>query len=301
MKVLCAVDGSEFARWGVEAVGAFTGRLPETVVLLHAMDTSALKAARRTRPSQTTRTLQAFEREGRRLLDRMQQTAKAAVSEATTAPRTKILTALAKGPAAETIVSQAGRKRATLVIVGSRGLSDIQHFLLGSISRRVVALASCPVLVVKRPMRTLERLVLAVDTSKHSRAAVDFLLSGFLPESTHVTLLSVVPPVLTDLAARVLPAGELEQLMAPARIRARELVAQFREFFLKEGYAVSTDVLDGHPSQTIVSFAEKTRADLIVVGSRGLTGSERVLLGSVSESVVKYAPCSVLVVHRSRT
>ena len=57
----------------------------------------------------------------------------------------------------------------------------------------------------------------------------------------------------------------------------------------------------GHPGQEIVKLAESLKADLVVVGSRGLTGTDRYLMGSISDTVVKYAPCSVLVVHHPPT
>ena len=109
-----------------------------------------------------------------------------------------------------------------------------------------------------------------------------------------------MPPVATDIAARVLSAAELEQLAKPVRERASEVVAKFREAFLKDGCSVTTAVLAGHPTQTILDYLEKVRPAMVVMGSRGLTGTERLQLGSVSESVLKYAPCSVLVV-RGRT
>jgi nucleotide-binding universal stress UspA family protein len=55
-----------------------------------------------------------------------------------------------------------------------------------------------------------------------------------------------------------------------------------------------------HVIDTIVKLAAADRSDLLVVGSRGLTKSERLYLGSVSESLLKYAPCSVLIVRGAR-
>ncbi len=296
MKILCAVDGSEFARWGVEALGALSGQSPDTALLLHVTDTTGLKTAARA-ARQTQHSVKAIEREATRLVERMAEVARTAVSEAVTGPRTRIQTLLASGPVADTIVRQASRKRVDLIVMGCRGLSDIQRFLLGSVSRRVVSLASSPVLVVKRPIYELGHVVLAVDGSKSSRAAAVLLGSGLLPLTTRVTVISVVPPVLTDLAAQVLPAQELDALAAPARQQARETVTQARELLIKEGLAVLTDVLEGPPGQSIVRYLEQANPDLVVVGSRGLRGVDRVLLGSVSEAVVKHAPCSVLVVR----
>lgn len=296
MKVLCAVDGSEFSHRAVEALASLVGLGLDEVVLLHVVETGLLPSARAGK-ARVKASLAAVDREAEKLLQRMAATAVAALSQSATAPRTAVRTVLAHGPVAETIVRQAGRRLVDLVMVGSQGLSDIRSFLLGSVSRKVVSLAACPVLVVKRRLPQIARVVLAVDGSKHAKTAADFLRRRLLPESAHLVALSVVPPVVTDLAARVLSQSQMEALTKPLEERASRIVTAFREAFIKEGGAVTTEVLAGSPSQVIVDYARQTRADLVAVGSRGLTGTDRLLLGSVSEGILKYAPCSVLIVR----
>ena len=60
-------------------------------------------------------------------------------------------------------------------------------------------------------------------------------------------------------------------------------------------------MMGGRPDQEIVTLAEEIGADLIVLGSRGLGGVRRALMGSVSDSVVRHAHCPVLVVRRERS
>lgn len=300
MKVLCAIDGSQFSQWSVDALGAFASRPPKTLVLLHVLDTGGLRARGRRERVDLTRSLSAVQREGAQLLRHTAQEARRALGQPADAPATKIETVLAQGRAADTIVRQAARRRADLVVVGSRGLSDISEFLLGSVSRQIVLQAGCPVLVIKRPMPENPRVVLAMNASKHARWAAEFLRDCLLCEETQLTVLSVVPPVATDIAARVLPPDQIERLQKPAHEETQRLLAKLRETFLKDGCAVSTEMLAGHPSQTLVTHLERSHPDLAVVGSRGLAGTERLQLGSVSEALVKYAPCSVLVVKVRR-
>ncbi len=288
MKVLCAVDGSEFSHWGVESLCVLAHQPPRSLNLVHVLDTRGITVKR---------ALPALKEEGTRLLHRIAEAAKAALSQQAAGSVTKIRSILVQGPVAETVVRQARRRRVDLVIVGSRGASDIRGFLLGSVSRRVVAHAPCPVLVVRRRLHEAVRVVLAVDSSQRSKAAARFLLAGIVGEATQVIVLSVVAPVGTDLAARVLTPSELEDLTKPRAEQTRHLVAQYRDMFLKEGCAVRTEVLAGHPSHSIVRYLEEHEVDLVAVGSRGLSGPERSQLGSVSESIIKYAPCSVLVVR----
>ncbi len=300
MKVLCAIDGSQFSQWSIDALGELASHPPKILVLLHVLDTGSLRARGRRERVDLTRSLSAVQHEGAKLLRHMAQEARRALGQPADAPSTKIETVLAQGRAADTVVRQAARRRADLVIVGSRGLSDISEFLLGSVSRQIVVQARCPVMVVKRPLPEAPRVALAMDASKHARAAAEFLRAWLLREETRLTVLSVVPPVATDIAARVLPADQIERLQKPAHEEAQRLLARLRETFLKDGCAVSTEILAGHPTQTLVTHLERTHPDLVVAGSRGLTGTERLQLGSVSEALVKYAPCSVLVVKGRR-
>ena len=65
----------------------------------------------------------------------------------------------------------------------------------------------------------------------------------------------------------------------------------------KEGLEVQTHPVEGDPAEAILDVAEKTNADLIVVGNKGMTGARRFLLGSVPNNVSHHAPCSVIIVR----
>ncbi|MEY4705183.1 MAG: hypothetical protein RL042_1385 [Nitrospirota bacterium] len=300
MQILCAVDGSEFSQWGVQALEALADREPEQVTLLHVVDPSALQAGRGRNPVAEKRALGAMEKAGGILLREAERTARVALGQAATGPRTTFHRTLAHGPLAQTIVRQARRVKADLILIGSRGLSDIQGFLLGSISGQVASITRCSVFVVKQPTPKLTRVILAVDDSKHSRAAARFLRSRILPESATTTILSSAERPVTDLAVRYLSKAQIAELEQPVIDRATKLVTALRGEFLKEGYAVDTDVRMDHVIDTIVKQVEANHADLLVIGSRDLTKSERLHLGSVSESLLRHAPCSVLIVRGTR-
>ena len=65
----------------------------------------------------------------------------------------------------------------------------------------------------------------------------------------------------------------------------------------KEGIEVQSHAVEGDPAEGILSVAEETKADLIVVGNKGMTGARRFLLGSVPNNISHHAPCSVMVVR----
>jgi nucleotide-binding universal stress UspA family protein len=64
-----------------------------------------------------------------------------------------------------------------------------------------------------------------------------------------------------------------------------------------KGVELETYAREGDPAEVIIQVANEQQADLIVVGSRGLTGIQRFLLGSVSSKVSHHAPCSVMIVR----
>lgn len=300
MRILCAVDGSEYSQWGVQALEAFADREPEQVTLLHVVDKPALQSLTGKNPLSERRTLAAMEKAGVILLRDAARSAHVALGQAATAPRTKFQTVLAHGPLANTIVKHARRLKVGLIVMGSRGLSDIQGFLVGSVSRQVASTAACSVLVVKQPMPKLLHVTLAVDDSKPSRAAAKFLRSRILPESATVTILTSVESPVTDFAARYLSESQLAELKQPVMERATALVNALRDDFIKEGYSVVTQIQMNHVIDTIVKYIEANHDQLLVIGARDLTKSERLHLGSVSESLLRHAPCSVLIVRGAR-
>ena len=78
--------------------------------------------------------------------------------------------------------------------------------------------------------------------------------------------------------------------------RAENLVANLKKRLLETGMEANVELLHGTPSDTILKFAKEREADLIVIGSRGLSGIKEFFLGSVSHNVVQRSPIPVLVV-----
>jgi nucleotide-binding universal stress UspA family protein len=294
MRVLCAVDGSKHSRWVEEALQRWSFPQGSGLALLHVVDTAKfrfLKGLGSAAQDAMKRAQIMAEEIGRGLLERMQE----ALRPSWSVVESRII----RGHPAEAIVRMAARRKADLIVMGSRGLTDVRAFLLGSVSRKVVMHADCPVLLIKKRVPVLRRIVVGMDGSKDSWAGVERLLQMPLPEVVQITVVSVVPPLPMDTSEQPLSlSGFLEQLRTPMLKKAQVVAKEAAERIEKAGYMVKTAVVHGHPSHEIVKIAEAERADLVVVGSRGLTGNTRFLMGSVSDGVIKYAPCAVLVVRR---
>jgi len=199
------------------------------------------------------------------------------------------------------------KQQADLVVVGSRGLSGVKRFLLGSVSEGVLHVAPCSVLIsrgrgkgrVEKPAQGL-RILVAVDESERALAAARWLRAMRLPEA-EVTILHVVRPpedCTPQLLALKAPRFR-ESAQAVIRMtneRGRQVLKLARKALAHRGLTIHPVLVEGHAAEEIIQAATRTQADLVILGSRGMTGLKGAFLGSVSRRVARHAPCSVLVV-----
>jgi len=285
MRIICAVDGSEYSDWGVQTLQALAERQPKHVALVHVIDKRSLAIGNRSTTAVDKRALKA--KAGQLILSNAERSARVALGQAATGSRTVFNGVVAYGPIALTIAREAHRSKADLVLMGSRGLSDIKGFLLGSIARRVASMAPCSVLVVKDRLSAFNRVTLAIDDSKPSRVAARFLRSNMPSESTTVTILSSAESPVSDLAARYLSASQVAALMQPVVERTTQLVNSFRDDFIKEGWTAITTVKMDHVIDTIIRHVEADHTDLLVVGSRPLSKHERLVWATSKETTLR--------------
>ena len=146
------------------------------------------------------------------------------------------------------------------------------------------------------------RILFATDGAKQSDAAIEMLRYFALKDGDEIKIVSVVDmavPMAIDIYGGYLP--DTAELEKSARENASKLLERTEQRIrsLVEGnnVAISSEVLFGTPESRIVETAEAIHPDLIVLGSHGYSRWERLLLGSVSDSVVHHAPCSVLIVR----
>lgn len=148
------------------------------------------------------------------------------------------------------------------------------------------------------------KILLAADGSTFSKAAISMLPDMVAkPESASIKIISVYEhpnPMGTEpFAISAEYYNELEQIRKKSAYHIVEnAAAQILNLFPNAKPDLTTCVAIGSPSQIIVETADEWKADLIVVGSHGYGFWSRVLLGSVSNSVVQHAHCSVLVVRK---
>lgn len=139
------------------------------------------------------------------------------------------------------------------------------------------------------------KILLAVDDSECSREAVKQASAYFNPQTTQIKILHVISPPYYSTPPQMARgyAPEMEEL--EKNVTAE--MEHFAEILRNAGFAVDCAVETGEVRSMIIDFAANWGADLIIMGSRGYKGLTRLLLGSVAESVVRHAHCSVLVVR----
>ena len=138
-------------------------------------------------------------------------------------------------------------------------------------------------------------LLVAVDNSEHSKAALNEVGRVPWPESTAITLLSVVRNDVFVYADFYVPAmTAIEGLSAEDRRRAETYLGEQARVLAPR--KVATRVETGDARTVICDVAKEIGADWVIVGSHGRRGFEKLVLGSVASHVVTHAPCSVLVV-----
>ena len=294
MKLLCAFDGSRYSQWALDWIPRLSSPDECALLLAHAVDMTQFKPLPKLDVKTRSALVDVMEcsfESAARLLEWAEVKASVRWGDV----RAKLL----RGSPAEAIARLAKREQADLLVVGSRGVTEFQPMLLGSVSRKLLMQAPCPVFVVKKPAHRLQRVVLGADGSIESWEAVAWLKR--LPEHIRpaVTVATVIPPF--PLESLRVPARALavsDQIEGALRREAQKLAARVAGTLRKARFSAKGLVLSGPPGAELVKLAKCERAELIVVGSRSGRSTHEYFMGSVADTVVKHATCSVLVYRR---
>jgi len=194
------------------------------------------------------------------------------------------------GNVTETILQTATEEQCDLIVLGSRGLSGFKRLMIGSISNAVTAKAQCPVLVIKQPplaALSWRRVLAATGGSPWSDAAVDHAIELASAHQLVVCLLYVEPrrPRRADSLSGL--TSDAKNVLALAEARAAAA-----------GVPYEAKLAHGDVTTMILDTATQQQCDVIVLGSRGLTGFKRLMLGSISNAVAATASVPVLIVKR---
>ena len=178
------------------------------------------------------------------------------------------------------IVNEAIKNQTDVIVMGRRGYTGLKRVMMGSNTAKVIGYAKCNILIVP-PMALIEgrKILVAVDGSRHGDIAAHAAAQMAKYFHAPVLLVSVV----------------YSEMKKSRHAETVEIIKRVESFMNKEGVSVEVEILGGKPAQAIIEVANNKGVDLIVVGSHGRTGLDKMLMGSVSDRVIGHAECAVLV------
>lgn len=210
-----------------------------------------------------------------------------------------ITTKVESGAIAQELLNGAFDWQPDFVVVGTNDRKGLENLLLGSVSQKVVEGAHCPVIIARKSTSDVRNILVAVDNSECSAAALEWLSCQQWAREKNIIMLSVLAKLpssfqnmaTTAQASEMLLDQQLEESLAAALLENwSEMLAEKlgREI-------VPFAVTSGEAKEEIIKLATQLSCDLIVLGSHGRSELSKLLLGSVSQSVAVSAPCSVLI------
>jgi nucleotide-binding universal stress UspA family protein len=143
----------------------------------------------------------------------------------------------------------------------------------------------------RRHNSPFHKILVGYDGSKLAKKALEIAFGMAQSEDAKLVILAVARP--PEPATRVETIGVLENAQEHFEQDFKQIAVRAQEL----GVNAETAVIVGHPTEQLVHRAETEKADLIIVGRRGMSRFERMLVGSTSEKVLRYAHCPVMVVQ----
>lgn len=223
------------------------------------------------------------------------------------------------GNPADVLIAQTEALGADLLAVGSVGMSGARRFLLGSVPNKVSHHAHTDLLVVKtnpppKEVGDYGSILVGTDGSATAMRAVE--MSARLAKALGITPVVVTayePPTEQELKRyRSDPQDPVAQWGSKTKdvpdefkwriadaAQAKDVLERAAEHAEKEGVRADVRAVEGSPAETLISIAEDEGFDLIVVGSVGMSGAKRFMLGNVPHRISHHAPTDVLILHTS--
>ena len=213
----------------------------------------------------------------------------------------KIITATKREiSAAPAILEYASDNDIDLIVMGTHGRRGLGHLLLGSAAEEVVRLAACPVFTIRelkepKPVMKVNNILVPVDFSNYSKSALAYASKIAQSYKAHLQVLHIIEETMHP-AFSVTGKSSIFDLVPGIRDDSRKRVDKMIEDVDSDKVKSNVYIQAGRPASDIIKFAKENSTDLIVIATHGLTGLEHMLLGSVTEKVVRMAHCPVFTV-----
>ena len=208
----------------------------------------------------------------------------------------RVRTEIAQGSAHRAVADACEVFQPDLVVIGAHGRGQLQQFFLGGTAARILAQATCPVLVARKPARVdYRRALAAVDLGPRSRAvllATRVVASQAQVTSTH----AYQAPFESSLRYKNFPEQDIMRYAELESVAARRKMDDLLSDPDLAGSDVERRIVHGLPNPSLPDAIRALDADLIVMGKHGGSRIGEAVMGSISRFLAYYAPCDVLVV-----
>jgi nucleotide-binding universal stress UspA family protein len=283
-KLLLATDGSPFSEGAIREAIRLAKRCSSKLSVLSVIETNP-----------------EYETIAPQLLERAEKSAQehlSSVKERAKKEGVDCTTSILEGENSFNYISnEAAKNRISMIIMGRRGKTGLKRLVMGSTTARVIGHAPCNVLVIPRAARVdFNNILVATDGSRYATAAASEAIGIAKKNNSSLIILAVVPSESMQ-PMDIVHSQMSRDVIAKAEMTEAEKNAKaVKEAAQKEGVTVEAFIMGGKPSDAIVQTAKEKNVDVIMLGSHGKTGIDKLLMGSVAERVIVLAPCAVLVV-----
>lgn len=224
------------------------------------------------------------------------------------------------GNPAEVLIAETAKVDGDLLVVGSVGMAGARRFLLGSVPNKISHHAATDLLIVKtdpppRDIGDYGSILVGTDGSPTAMRAVDMASKLAATLGIKPVIVCVFTPPTEQELKRMATAGDpIEQWSAgrserdiPDEFRwriagaaqAEDVLERAAEHAATQGVEAEVRAVEGLPAETLIGIAENENVDLIAIGSVGMSGPQRFMLGNVPHRISHHAPTDVLILHTS--
>ena len=206
-----------------------------------------------------------------------------------------------KSPA-EIILEYSKDAKVDVIVMGTHGRKGPRRMLMGSVTEEVLRRALCPVLSVRAQKKAcllpaIEKILVPVDFSDATEKIIAVAEDIALRTKAVITLMHVVDIEFYPFyGLTVDPAQLIERNMIDISMnKLNDMVLKLRDRGLKANWETDT----GHAARIVTEYADRNKVDMIILGTHGRSGFDRMMLGSIAEKVLRSAHCPTMVVNTS--
>lgn len=292
MKILLTTDGSEYSETAAQFLTRLNLSRNDEITLLHVISDDPFQDKEDyyyARIKEIKRSVASY------IIDSVLNILKSVPAQ--------IKTVLLDGSPDKCILEAAVDSNADIIVMGPKRLKGIKSRIVGSVTKSVSISSSKPVLIIKPPQEEPSdkmKILFATDGSDYAEKAGEILSLIPFHDNTEIAIIHVITPAFYDIPDRFMEKTEasvredLKKYRSMDLQESQKILARTAEYLSNKFSNIERLTTMGDPSEEILNAANEIKADIIVVGSKGMKGF-RGVVESLSRYILSVADCSVLI------